>query len=618
MEDNKVNISNLDFFSIKNSLINFLQTQDEFRGYSFEGSAMNILIDLLSYNTYYNGFYNNFVLNETFLDSAIKRSSVVSLAKQLGYTPQSSKPAKAKVIIKQDAENYSETNNVILRNTRITSQDANGNTIYFVTDANYTLEPYELNDDDTIKTYAAKDVTVVQGLYNTFSSIISDPLQKIIIPFNNIDISTIRAFVLDSVTDTSGITIEWKRAENITDTREDSKVFFVSESSSGYYDVQFGDDVFGKKLKLGNVVLFEFLLTSGSIGNDIGKTDTSLFSSFTLSGYEIETIQYSSGGSDREIISSIKRNALRNYSTQERAVTVSDYEAMILKLFGSVESVRCWGGEENNPPEYGKVFATIKPKNGAFLTSSEKNNIINTLISSKGVVGVNIEIEDPDILYLNFITTLKYDPTLTNDTEIKIKETVKPQILEYAYTNYKGFDDDFFASDFIQNVLPMHSSIVSVYVTPVMEKRIYPRLNVFENYNMAFENELSSEYIVSSTGFYANVSQQGSTVNKLCFMEETSNNSLGMFYLDTNKNKVFIGNVGQINKINGTVSFNITATGFENDTGYVAILATPKDVDVLTQKYTTLSVDTTSDRTVSIDLKKVYRNSNQNVSSSNR
>jgi hypothetical protein len=164
----------------------------------------------------------------------------------------------------------------------------------------------------------------------------------------------------------------------------------------------------------------------------------------------------------------------------------------------------------------------------------------------------------------------------------------------------------------------MHSSIVSVYVTPVMEKRIYPRLNVLENYNMTFENELSSEYIVSSTGFYANVSQQGSTVNKLCFMEETSNNSLGMFYLDTNKNKVFIGNVGQINKINGTVSFNITATGFENDTGYVAILATPKDVDVLTQKYTTLSVDTTSDRTVSIDLKKVYRNSNQNVSSSNR
>ena len=208
MENRKTDISNLDFFSIKNSLISFLQTQSEFNGYSFEGSAMNVLIDLLSYNTYYNGFYNNFVMNETFLDSAVKRSSVVSLAKQLGYTPQSSKNSTAKVIIKQYVGDYMEEKKIIKRNTRISSQDSTGNTVYFVTDSDYSLEPYELNDEGTIAKYAAMDVTLVQGVYNSYSSIISTPLQKIILPFNNIDITTIKAYVLENVSDTTGVTTE--------------------------------------------------------------------------------------------------------------------------------------------------------------------------------------------------------------------------------------------------------------------------------------------------------------------------------------------------------------------------------------------------------------------------
>ena len=310
MENRKIDISNLDFFSIKNSLISFLQTQSEFSGYSFEGSAMNVLIDLLSYNTYYNGFYNNFVMNETFLDSAVKRSSVVSLAKQLGYTPQSSKNSTAKVIIKQDADQYQEVKKIIRRNTRISSQNSTGNTVYFVTDSDYTLEPYELNDDGSINKYAAIDVTLVQGVYNSYSSIISIPLQKIILPFNNIDITTIKAYVLESVSDTTGVTTEWKRTTNITDVTADSKIFFVSENANGLYEIQFGDGVFGTQIKSGNVVLFEFLITSGSLGNEIGKLDNSVFSSFSLSGFEIETIQYASGGSDREQIGSIRRNAL--------------------------------------------------------------------------------------------------------------------------------------------------------------------------------------------------------------------------------------------------------------------------------------------------------------------
>lgn len=615
MENRKIDISNLDFFSIKNSLISFLQTQSEFSGYSFEGSAMNVLIDLLSYNTYYNGFYNNFVMNETFLDSAVKRSSVVSLAKQLGYTPQSSKNSTAKVIIKQDADQYQEVKKIIRRNTRISSQNSVGNTVYFVTDSDYTLEPYELNDDSSINKYAAIDVTLVQGVYNSYSSIISIPLQKIILPFNNIDITTIKAYVLESVSDASGVTTEWKRAINITDTAADSKIFFVSENASGLYEIQFGDGVFGTQLKTGNVVLFEFLITSGSLGNEIGKLDNSVFSSFSLSGFEIETIQYASGGSDREQIGSIRRNALRNFSTQERAVTASDYEAMILKLFGSVESVRCWGGEDNDPPEFGKVFATVKPKNGAFLTASEKNNIINTLITNKGTVGVNIEIQDPDILYLNFSVNAKYDPTLTIDTETKIKEILSSSILSYSSINYKGFDDDFFASDFIENVIKFHNSLVSLSVVPIMEKRIYPRLGVKEYYTINFGNELSMNYSVSTPGFYSLITEQGSIISKLCYIEEDST-TLKLYYLDVQGNKIYSGDVGTVDHTNGIVTLNVTIS--ELPEGFIAILATPKDVDVFTGKETTLSIDTVSNRNIAIDLKKAYRNTTQNVSSSNR
>ena len=615
MENRKIDISNLDFFSIKNSLISFLQTQSEFSGYSFEGSAMNVLIDLLSYNTYYNGFYNNFVMNETFLDSAVKRSSVVSLAKQLGYTPQSSKNSTAKVIIKQDADQYQEVKKIIRRNTRISSQNSVGNTVYFVTDSDYSLEPYELDDEGAIAKYAAIDVTLVQGVYNSYSSIISIPLQKIILPFNNIDITTIKAYVLESVSDTTGVTTEWKRTTNITDVTADSKIFFVSENANGLYEIQFGDGVFGTQIKSGNVVLFEFLITSGSLGNEIGKLDNSVFSSFNLSGFEIETIQYASGGSDREQIGSIRRNALRNFSTQERAVTASDYEAMILKLFGSVESVRCWGGEDNDPPEFGKVFATVKPKNGAFLSASEKNNIINTLITTKGTVGVNIEIQDADILYLNFSVNAKYDPTLTIDTETRIKETLTSRILSYANNNYRGFDDDFFASDFIENAINFHDSLVSLSVVPIMEKRIYPRLGIKEYHTIDFGNELSENSSVSTPGFYCLVTEQNLILSKLCYIEE-DNTTLKLYYLDVYGNKVYTDNVGTVDHMNGVVTLNITSS--ELPEGFITILAIPKDVDVFTNKETTLSIDTVSNRNITIDLKKAYRNTTQSISSSNR
>ena len=214
MEEKRGDISNLDFVSIKSNLIDFLNKQSEFSGYSFEGSAFNVLMDVLAYNTYYNAFYNNMVVNETFIDSASKRSSIVSLAKNLGYTPKSTRAATATINIKLDADNY--TNDVINRNTQITATDTDNNTYTFVTTKSYSFDPVSFDNSGNVTQYGITDVPIVQGVYTSFSAIISDPKQKILLPFEGIDLSTIRAFVTTSISNQEGIENEWLRSTDIT------------------------------------------------------------------------------------------------------------------------------------------------------------------------------------------------------------------------------------------------------------------------------------------------------------------------------------------------------------------------------------------------------------------
>lgn len=625
MENRNEDISNLDFISIKSSLVDFLNKQEEFKGYSFEGSALNVLMDLLSYNTYYNGIYNNLVMNESFLDTASKRSSIVSISKNLGYLPRSSKPAKAIINIKLPAQNYSLENIIIRRNTRVV-----GSEYSFVTKDLVKLEPYEYDQETgEVLTYAALNVEIVQGVYNTFSHIVTDPDVNITLPFSGIDSETIRAFVLNRISDTTGLTNEWIPAKNITTVNNESKIFFVSENPKGFYDIKFGDGVFGKKLNRGNVILFEFLLTNGSAGNDIGKNDNlNGNSSFSIPGYILETVQYSYGGSDREDAESIRKNALRNYSTQERAVTATDYEAIVLKSFPTVESVRCWGGEDNNPPEYGKVFASIKPFNASFLSAREKNNIKDYLMKNSSMVGMDIDIVDPDILYLNLNLNIKYDPSLTTDNETKIKDVIEDQVRNFATANYIGYDDDFYSSEFISEVLKYHTSIVGVSVTGMMEKRIYPTTGMSNNYKIEFENEIyhpESDYTIpsiTSTSFYVAVKVGSSVLSKLCYLED-KNGIIKLYYFGTDPVtgkdiKIYVSDIGKINYKTGTVEFSLNLLNFSDDGNYISLIAKPSDTDIFTDRDTILSFERQSTRNINTEMKKVYKNTIQNSSSANR
>lgn len=625
MEQKRGDISNLDFISIKSNLIDFLNKQSEFAGYSFEGSAFNVLMDLLAYNTYYNAFYNNMVVNETFIDSASKRSSIVSLAKNIGYVPKSTKAATAVINIKLSPENY--TNDVITRNTQVTATDSNNNTYTFVTTKSYSFDPIEFDDTtgETTK-YGIVDVPIIQGTYTTFTAIIADPNQKIAIPYEGVDLSTIRAFVLQSFTNQEGINQEWKLSTDITTVNKDSRVFFIEESPTGTYEATFGDGVFGKQLEQGNLVIFEFLVSSGSAGNNIGSSDSVSFSSFSLSGYEIETVQPSSGGSDKEDIESIRRNALKNYSNEERAVTASDYESLILKNYNNVESIRCWGGEQNNPPQYGKVYASIKPYNSSVLSIQEKRQIIDSILRNRSMAGITLEILDPDILYLNLLANIKYDPTSTRDSETKIKEVINTKIREYAVENFRGFDDDYYSSDLIPELLKFHPSIVGASTTVTMEKRISPELTKRKTHKIDFGNALYHPRqcydvpVVESSYFKMFVIQNSTLVEKICYFDDDGDGNMRIYTTDNKNNKIYINNkAGTVDYNTGIVTLtDLTVSSFVNSQNFIYFIATPNDADVFTDHDTILSFDTTINRNVSITLTPVYKNSLNNASYSTR
>ena len=624
MEQKRGDISNLDFVSIKSNLIDFLNKQSEFSGYSFEGSAFNVLMDLLSYNTYYNAFYNNMVVNETFIDSASKRSSVVSLAKNLGYTPKSTKAATAIVNIKLDASNY--TDDVINRNTQITATDSNNNTYTFVTKASYSFDPVEFDDLGNVTRYGITDIPIVQGVYTTYSAIITNPNTPILLPYEGIDLSTIRAFVTTSISNQEGIENEWLRSTDITLTNSESKVFFVQESATGNYEVTFGDGTFGKLVEKGNLIIFEFLVSAGAAANNIGINDSVSFSSFSLSGYDVETVQASSGGSDREDIESIRVNALKNYSNEERAVTATDYESLILKNFNNVESIRCWGGEQNNPPQYGKVFASIKPINSSKLTTIEKQQIVDSIVRSKSVLGISLEILDPDILYLNLSANVKYDPTLTRDSETKIREAINNSLRTYATNNFKGYDDDFYMSDIIPELLTYHPSIVGASIATTMEKRIYPEANIKQTFTIDFGNKLyhpRSCYdvpVVESSYFNMYVTQNSQLVERVCYFDDDGDGKLRIYTLGTGNSRIYINNnAGTVDYDTGVIVIkDFTLASYINNQNYIYFIATPRDTDVFTDFDTILTFDNTITRSSNVVLTQVFKNSLTNASYANR
>ena len=418
----KLNVSELDMPAIKANMIAFLKSQSEFANFDFAGSGMDVIMDMLSYNTYYNSFYLNMLANEMFLDTAELRNSVVQRAKQMGYTPRSVQGTKA-IVTLQIIPNDTATTMVVEKDKRFSCVIDQNKYIFTTADSYNAI----IGDDGR---FTIQNVQLNQGIRLTHKYAVdySNKEQKFLLPNPGTDMSTLEVTVKESPTATTIDTYT-----QVTDTVKvtaTSKVYFLYEEFDGRYEVQFGDNKVGFRPADGSQVILAANISDGDITNKAatfqaidpigGYTDVTVTT--TTAGY---------GGAPRESIEQIKYSAPKLYETQNRAVTLNDYKRLVEKEWVNAESVTCWGGEENDPPRYGKAYIAVKPKSGLFLTSKDKNSIKRDILSRKNMVSVTPEIVAPDYLYLKITSDIRYDPNKTIQSPEQIGTNIVNVCLNY-------------------------------------------------------------------------------------------------------------------------------------------------------------------------------------------
>ena len=427
-------ITELDFDTIKGNLKDFLKNYTDtdgspyFTDFDFEGSGLSILLDVLAYNTHYNAYLANMVVNEMFLDSAVKKASTISIAKHLGYTPLSPRGARAKLTFNVNAPTNNPTSLTLEKFTPFTTT-IDGSAYTFV-----NLYPVTINPVNGVYTFT--DIEVVEGapLQYVFSVYTPGPAEKYVIQNLNVDTTTMQVTVQNSLTDTTATT--YNLADDSLNINEESKVYFLEQNPMEQFQLYFGDGVIGKKLLRNNLIIVTYLVTNGSLGNVSGNIIQEFACPSTIGGGTpdavIRATVNSSGGYAAETIDEIKFKAPLFTSSQNRAVSANDYKAIIEKNFPLIESIAVWGGEKNNPPKYGKVIISLKPYDGYEVTTDLKNQIQNTLLSNKQVLTITPEFITPDYVYINLTVNAKYSTKATslssNDLQTLITNNIKQEI----------------------------------------------------------------------------------------------------------------------------------------------------------------------------------------------
>ena len=387
-----LNVTELDFDQIKKNLKNYLKTQSDFNDHNFEGSGLSTLLDVLAYNTHYNAMTAHFALNEAFLDSAQIRGNVVTRAKLLGYTPRSVLAPRAVVNIVVDITGAQGTipgSLSLPRGTKLTT-NVDGSEYRYV-----VLEEQSALIDSGGTTFTFNNVNIVEGTRKTLLYRVDNDIenQKFQISDPDADTSTLR--VLIQANDQSTSYDNYTKFESLINVTSASKVYYLQENSAEYFEIYFGDGVTGKKPTNNNIVTLDYVYTKGSESNG-ANAFTIVDNIGGFANKTVTTVTASSGGTGKETTESIRFNAPLTFTSQNRAVTSDDYRAIIQKSFTNINSISAWGGEDNDPPDYGKVYIAIKPLVGDSLTEGEKSQIIGTILKGKNVVSITPQIVDPN------------------------------------------------------------------------------------------------------------------------------------------------------------------------------------------------------------------------------
>lgn len=522
-----INITNLDFDEIKSSLKNYLsQDSSPFADYNFEGSVLSTVLDVLARNTYYNGFYLNMVANEMFLDTAIKRSSVISHAKLLNYTPKS---CKCSVAVVNLIFSSSDPTFLLPKYTLFQSQAYDGINYNFT-----TLDSIEVPVVAGKATF--NNIYLYQGQPVSFTfpvNTITNPSLIFKLPDDSIDTSTLHIIVKSSSGSLDFDT--YILADSLLSLTPTSLVYFLQESLDGYYEIQFGDGVLGKKLSTGNVIIVEYL-TTNKIGKD-GISNFTLMSTLSsqyTSTPKITTVQASSGGLSKESISQIKFHAPKHFSSQNRAVSKEDYITAIQQNdFGyPFDAVNVWGGEEHDPKVYGKVFICLKPAGAYILTDTQKQRLLNDVIKPISIMTVQPEILDPDYVFITINANVLYDQKKTTLTTLTLQNQIKTVIQNFTSSTLNTFNSTFMASELNVSILNSDISVITNEVSLKVQKKFYPNFSIPSSYTLNFgmplKKGLFSENISSSPSLHFLDTVDQTTIIKNVHLEEVPMETIGV------------------------------------------------------------------------------------------
>ena len=495
-------VANLDFEQIKVSLKEYLRGQKEFTDYDFEGSALANLIDVLAYNTYYTAFNTNMVVNELFIDSATLRDNVVAIAKQLGYRPKSITSPTAYVSFTVTYNNPTTDTELILRKGTGFISTYDNNIYQYV-----TLDDVKAQVINDVATFT--NVSVVEGsqVVNNFTYNTAKVSQKFILDNKNIDTNTIRVKVFPGG---GSFNEPYLVADNILGVDGNSKVFFLDEIEDGRYEILMGDGVLGRELEDQSLIEVSYMTTSGPESNGVKSfvfqgvlenPNGVSPSSFTT---DITSSIASAGGELQETTQKIKYTAPKAYGTQDRAVTSQDYEAIVRKVYPATSDIIIFGGEDQDPPEYGKVFISLKPTDQSYLTSLTKQRIIGDL-KKYVVASVEPKIIDPSILYVEMDSKIYYNGSTTDQTTSQIRDKVIGGVQSYLdKSDTEKFNGKFRYSKMVGVIDDSDNNINSNLTSITMRKDFYPSLNSTFYYEVCFQNSFDKdcdEPVLSSTGF---------------------------------------------------------------------------------------------------------------------
>lgn len=567
-----INFDELDFDSIKNNLKLFLQSQQEFESYDFDGSALSVLLDVLAYNTHYNALYTNMAVNESFLDSASKRGSVISLAKSLGYIASSKRSARAFVNVECILPSSDNSTSFLIPKGTSFNGALGDSSFIFYTNNDYFAKRQNGR-------FVFNDVEIVEGtlLTNTFTVTSTD--NKFVIPNSGVDTSTILVKVKQSLT---SIGFEkYAPAGDLMRIKGSDKVYFIKQRDDGLFEIYFGNNYIGAAIEVGNIIEVSYMKSSGPLAN--GSTAFTYQSGLERDDVSIDvfTVRGGYGGVDEESIDSIKYNAPRAWVSQNRAVTVSDYETVLQTNFPRIESIHVWGGQDNIPKYYGKVFISAKPYNAYKFTDAEKSDIVKFLKLKCGVISVTPEIVDPDYMSIELFCNVYYNDNRAKYSSGQLQTMVKSKIQDFAKTLNK-FDSVFRYSKLSSLIDGVDESITSNSIALRVRVPKQAKLDVSSRYSVNLDNPITPGTFYSTRFFTADHPKRS-------YIKDNGAGILELYYEDERGLPFFIREIGSIDYQAGSWDIPFLRITLMHDLLFEFVF-TPRSNDVASSRNIILTI----------------------------